>query len=289
LCGSLLTASCQSVGRVDFDGSRAYYYLQLQCKFGPRVPGSSGHRQMLDFLKKELEKCTSRVKTQTFTAQNPLTQAPVELSNLLATFYPESQRRVLLCAHWDTRPWADKDPDSSKRQDRILGANDGASGTAILLHLAEIIAQHRPNYGVDLVFFDGEDLGEASKPESYALGSQFFAKNSTGYRPEFAILLDMVGDKDLKIYKEEYSNRFAPHTVELVWNKARDLRLDCFVDSLGYAVWDDHIPLLQAGIPCADIIDFNYPYWHTTKDTPDKCSAESLQKVGRLLVALLYD
>ncbi|OGC77671.1 MAG: hypothetical protein A2145_00610 [candidate division Zixibacteria bacterium RBG_16_40_9] len=244
---------------------------------------------MLEFLKGELGKHTARLKTQTFTAQNPVTQTSVELNNVLATFYPELPRRVLLCAHWDTRPWADKDPDSSQRNNPILGANDGASGTAILLHLAEIVGKHKPRFGVDLVFFDGEDLGQEGKPESYALGSQFFAKGSSGYHPEFAILLDMVGDKDLKIYKEEYSNKFAPHTVELVWNKARELKLDCFVDSVGYTVWDDHIPLLQAGIPCVDIIDFNYPYWHTTADTPDKCSAESLEKVGRLLVALLYD
>lgn len=211
------------------------------------------------------------------------------MSNLLATFYPEEKRRVMLCTHWDSRPWADRDLDSSKQTQPILGANDGASGAAVLLHLAELLAQNKPNFGVDLVFFDGEDMGQEGVSESYALGSQYFAKNTVDYRPEFAILLDMVGDKDLKIYKEQYSERYAQTTVELIWNKAQKLNFDFLVDSTGPIVYDDHVPLLQMGIPCANLIDFDYPYWHTTQDTPDKCSAQSLEKIGTLLVALLYD
>ncbi|OGC90138.1 MAG: hypothetical protein A2142_06475 [candidate division Zixibacteria bacterium RBG_16_48_11] len=284
-----LGGGCQSQNKVSFDGDRAYQYLLTQCDFGPRHPGSDGHQKMLEFLKSELEKHSDKVKLQNFKAENPASSDSLNLTNVLVSFYPEMERRVLLCAHWDTRPWADRDSDSSKHNLPIIGANDGASGVAVLLHLAELIARHKPQYGVDLVFFDGEDLGQEGRPETYALGSQYFAKASTGYRPEFAILLDMVGDKDLKIYPEEYSARYAPHTVGLIWSKAKELKLDCLVDSVGPAVYDDHVPLLQAGIPCANLIDFVYPYWHTTRDTPDKCSARSLENVGRLVAALLYD
>ncbi len=285
----IVTWGCQSVPEPNFQGERAFFFLQKQCDFGPRFPGSAGHKKTQEFLQSELSKHTTRVKVQSFTVQNPVTHDSMELKNILATFYPEEERRVLLCAHWDTRPWADLDPDSSKHSQPILGANDGASGVSVLLHLAELIGRHKPKFGVDLVFFDGEDLGQEGVSESYALGSQYFARSTANYRPEFAILLDMVGDKELRIYKEQFSERYASTTVELIWNKAKQLQLDFLVDSTGPIVYDDHVPLLQIGIPCANLIDFDYPYWHTTQDTPDKCSAESLQKIGRLLVALLYD
>jgi Zn-dependent M28 family amino/carboxypeptidase len=285
-----LTASnCRLQSESSFDGERAYFYLKAQCDFGPRVPGSAGHQQTLDYLKSELTRFTTLVKLQSFSALNPVSQQEVELTNLQATFYPELEERILLCAHWDSRPWADKDSDSAKRNTPVLGANDGASGVAVLLHLAGIISNKKPNYGVDLVFFDGEDMGKEGYPESYALGSQYFAQNLSNYFPRLAILLDMVGDKDLKIYQEQYSKQYAPETVREIWDRARRLKLDCFVDSVGYSVWDDHLPLLQRGIPCADIIDFDYPYWHTSQDTEDKCSAESLEKIGRLLVSILYE
>lgn len=289
LTGCITVVSCNSQTRPVFDGKKAYQFLMAQCQFGPRFPGSPGHQQTLEYLKSELGKYSQLVKPQKFSATNPVSGEEVELTNLQATFHPAAQERILLCAHWDTRPWADRDSDTSKHRTPILGANDGASGVAILLHLAQIIQQHQPKYGVDIVFFDGEDLGQEGNPQTYALGSQYFSQNLSGYRPRLAILLDMVGDKDLKVYQEEYSAKFAPQTVQTIWERARELRLDCFVDSVGYAVWDDHIALLQKGIPCANLIDFDYPYWHTTQDTPDKCSPESLEKIGRLLVSILYD
>jgi len=287
--GLILLAGCGSGSRPVFDGQQAYQFLSAQCGFGPRNPGSPGHHKALEFLKSELEKCSNLVKLQSFSATDPVTREKLELTNLQVTFYPQAQRRILLCAHWDTRPWADRDPDSTKHSTPIMGANDGASGVAILLQLARIISQSQPKFGVDMVFFDGEDMGTEAHPQDFCQGSQFFAQNSGDYRPQAAILLDMVGDSSLKIYKEEYSSKYAPGSVELVWGRAKQLKLGCFVDSVGYAVWDDHVPLLQKGIPCADIIDFTYPYWHTMQDTPDKCSAASLEKVGRLLVSILYD
>ncbi|MCI0530516.1 MAG: M28 family peptidase [candidate division Zixibacteria bacterium] len=281
--------SCSSGSQPAFDGQVAYAYLLEQCNLGPRNPGSSGHQKGLELIAGKLRKLSPQVKVQEFTGKNALTGDSVKLYNVTVSFHPLQPNRVLLCTHWDTRPYADKDPDSSSRSTPILGANDGASGTAILLHLAEIISRTQPKFGVDMVFFDGEDMGKSGETETYALGSQHFANNLSGYRPEYAILLDMVGDRDLKIYQEEYSKWYAAETVELLWSRAEKLKLDCFVDSVGYTLWDDHLPLIQKGIQCADIIDFDYPYWHTLNDTPDKCSAQSLEKVGRLLISILYD
>jgi Zn-dependent M28 family amino/carboxypeptidase len=285
----LTVVNCVSKQGPTFSGERAYFYLKAQCDFGPRVPGSEGHQEALRYLKTELTRSTTLVRLQGFSAVNPISQQQVELTNLQATFYPELEERILLCAHWDSRPWADQDSDSDKRNTPILGANDGASGVAVLLHLAEMISKKKPKYGVDIVLFDGEDMGKGGYPETYALGSQYFAQNLANYLPRMAILLDMVGDTGLKIYQEQYSVQHAPETVRQIWERARSLKLDCFIDTVGYAVWDDHLPLLQRGIPCASLIDFEYPYWHTTQDRPDKCSAESLEKIGRLLVSILYD
>ena len=213
----------------------------------------------------------------------------IVLTNIIANFYPEEKERIHLCAHWDTRPWADQDPKIENQTKPILGANDGASGVAILLELAHILSQKKPKYGVDLVFFDGEDYGKKGNLKDFCLGSSFFAKNLEGYKPKFGILLDMVGDKDLNIYKEQYSYTYAPDIVDFIWGKAKKLKLNSFQNQTRYSLWDDHMPLILAGIPTVDIIDFDYPYWHTTEDTPDKCSAQSLETVGRLLIAILYD
>lgn len=259
-----------------------------QCELGPRNPGSEGHERCKKYLLDKLNRYSKLVKVQEFVYRDVTENKQLELTNIIASFYPERKQRMLLCAHWDTRPFADKDPDSSLRERPILGANDGASGVAVLLQMARIISQKRPEWGVDIVLFDGEDYGREGELEKYCLGSKYFAKNKGGYRPEFGILLDMIGDKDLNIYKEEYSTRYAKETIDLVWRAAKKLRIGCFNDSTKYFMYDDHIPLLQVGIPCIDLIDFDYPYWHTTQDTPDKCSAESLRKIGEVLIEILY-
>lgn len=212
------------------------------------------------------------------------------MTNIIASFGLEKEERILLCAHWDTRPWADQDQTPENREKPILGANDGASGVAILLETARNIQKSEPRYGIDIILFDGEDAGIPGQSESYALGSQYFAKNKDiRYRPSFGILLDMVGDKDLQIYQEENSLEYAPQIVELVWNRAQKLVLPAFIPTPGYEVNDDHLPLIRVGIPCIDIIDFDYDYWHTLEDTPDKCSPESLEQVGMLVLSLLYE
>jgi glutaminyl-peptide cyclotransferase len=271
-----------------FDGKEAFGYLTEQCEIGPRNPGSEGHRRCKKYLLDKLGGYTNLVKTQEFVYQDTSQDTRLELTNIIASFYPEKRQRVLLCAHWDTRPFADRDPDVSLREEPILGANDGASGVAVLLEMAELISQKRPKWGVDIILFDGEDYGPEDELDKFCLGSKYFAKNRGEYRPQFGILLDLIGDKDLNIYKEGHSVRYAKETVDLVWGAARRVQIGCFHDSTKYFIYDDHIPLLSADIPCIDLIDFDYPYWHTIQDTPDKCSPESLQKIGEVLIEILY-
>lgn len=272
-----------------FDGEQAFQYIVKQCAFGPRVPGTPAHRRCLAFLVEELQGFGARVVQQPFLQHIPRMGRTLTLTNVIASFGLEKPERVLLCAHWDTRPWADEDPTPENRDQPIPGANDGASGVAVLLQVASYLQQQSPRYGVDIILFDGEDAGTPGQPETYALGSQYFAANKDiNYRPAFGLLLDMVGDRDLQIYQEQNSLRYAPQIVELVWQRAQALGLPAFVPSPGYEVTDDHLPLLRAGIRCIDIIDFDYEYWHTLEDTPDKCSPESLAQVGQLVLDILY-
>ena len=273
-----------------FDEQRAYSYLVKQCEFGPRVPGSAAHQACRQYLVEELRKHASTVAQQPFEHHVQRLQRTVSFTNLIAVFKPEAGRRILLGAHWDSRPWADRDPDSSKHAEPVLGANDGASGVAVLLEVARVLAAQPPPVGVDLILFDGEDCGDSGLPRSFAAGAQHFAsQRHAQYQPAFGMLLDMVGDQDLQIYQESYSLRYAGTTVEKLWDYARRLELPAFIPAPGYEIFDDHVPFLEAGIPVVNIIDFNYPYWHTTSDSPDKCSPASLGQVGKLVLAAIYN
>lgn len=200
----------------------------------------------------------------------------------------------MLCAHWDSRPRADKDPDSTRHTQPVPGANDGASGTAVLLEMARVLAAFPPEIGVDIVLFDLEDLGDYGAdddPDSlnpFSIGAAYFVSQRGQYTPRYGILLDMIGDKDLHIKKEGYSQAAAPLLLEQIWAAAEKVGADAFVDSHGVAITDDHVPFLRQGIPVVNLIDFDYPYWHTVADTPDKCSPASLQQVGDVLVEMLY-
>ncbi|RMG65771.1 MAG: M28 family peptidase [Calditrichaeota bacterium] len=276
-----------------FDGQRAMAYLKKQVAFGPRNPGSSGHRNCKNYLLETLRSFTSHVEEQSFIYYDNIGRKSLTLSNLIARFSPELEPRILLCAHWDTRPFADQDPDPKNRDKPILGANDGASGVAVLLQLAELLSRFPPPIGVDLVFFDGEDYGPAGRLDQYFLGSRHFVQVNHTFYPQFAILLDMVGDAQLQLPIEGYSHQMAPQVVDRVWNLALEMEKGAFEYRINGYINDDHVILNQAGIPAIDIIDFAYPdesnrYWHTLEDTPDKCSPASLQTVGDVLVALIY-
>ena len=276
-----------------FDSAKAYSYLVKQTQFGPRDPGSTGHERCLKFLREELGKYADVVVPQTFSYSVPKWKL-VPLTNILASFNIGATNRIFISAHWDTRPWADQDPEKKNRAKPLIGANDGASGVAIILELARQLKRFPPTVGVDLVLFDGEDLGTSGTGNSFCVGAQHFAKNRPpGFNPRFGINIDMVGDRNLEIEREQNSERLAPEVQNLVFSTARRLMLSGFIDSPGTEITDDHLPLNDAGIPTVDLIDFKYPdgsnkYWHTLADTPDKCSAESLGAVGTLLLEIIY-
>lgn len=275
-----------------FRGSDAYAYLLKQTDFGPRNPNSRGHEACLKFLAETLRGKAHQVRLQHFTQSGYGEE--LWLTNLVASFRPELQDRILLCAHWDTRPRADRDENALRKNQPIPGANDGASGVAVLLHLADLMKALPPPLGVDIVLFDGEDYGLEGDWSKYLLGSRFFVSDmAPDYRPRFGILLDMVGDKFLELPREPSSIRLAPDIVELVWNKAHELGIKQFSSKTGVEMFDDHLPLNQAGIKTIDIIDFNYPdetnrFWHTHNDVPENCSPESLEAVGTVLTHVVY-
>lgn len=285
----LFFSSCSKSQIPVFDENRAYEYLKAQCAFGPRHPGSQGHKACLDYLVQEMRKFADQVARQPFPHRDPKSGQNHRLTNVISSFGNQG-KRIMFCAHWDTRPWADYDKDSANHDKPVMGANDGASGVAVLLEIARILKENPPSIGVDIVFFDGEDSGQYGQDGTWCKGSEYFAANKGfDYNPEYAILIDMIGDKDLRILIERHSERYAPNLVDRVWSKAESLGLQAFERSLGAEVVDDHLPLLRAGIPAINIIDFEYPYWHTVEDTPDKCSAESLAVSGNLLVNLIYE
>ncbi|MCZ6775604.1 MAG: M28 family peptidase, partial [Ignavibacteria bacterium] len=277
----------------DFSGERAFKLLTKQTSFGPRDPNSLGHEKCLNYLIAELRNSADDVRLQHFTHPG-YDGKLLRLTNIIATFNPDASARILLCAHWDSRPRADWDEDLDRRNEPILGANDGASGVAVLLELASLMKEQSPRVGVDIVLFDGEDYGLEGDLKNYLLGSRYFAENKRAdYVPRFGLVLDLIGDKLLEIPREETSEKYAPDIVDLVWGKARELGYYQFVDEIGEAVTDDHIPLNEVGIKTIDLIDFNYPdqtnrYWHTHQDTPDKCSAESLEAVGTVVTHVVY-
>ncbi|MDD4052500.1 MAG: M28 family peptidase [candidate division Zixibacteria bacterium] len=270
-----------------FDGNRALTLLQQQVALGPRTPGSESWQAFQTMLRRLCDSLGIAGTTQVFTYNDYLTGNTISLANWIVSINPGERDRVLVAAHYDSRPRADRDPDSTRRNLPIPGANDGASGSAMLMHLMELLSTHPPRIGVDLVFFDGEDYGPSGKLDQYLLGSTYFAAHSPN-RYRYGILLDMIGDRDLRIYREGYSERYAWEIDDKVWKTAARLGATAFVDSVGTEVIDDHIPLVGAGIPMIDIIDFDYPYWHTTADTPDKCSAASLEAVGRVVMEVIY-
>jgi hypothetical protein len=273
-----------------FDQDRAFELLEKQVAFGARVPGSEAADAMLEWMLGHLREQGAQVTPHSFRIVDPYDdERRIRLTNVKASFRPEATRRIALAAHWDCRPAADRDPDPAKRLQPVPGANDAASGVAVLLTLAEIFASQAPPLGVDLLFFDGEDYGREGDPDHYLLGSRRFVVDFARYRPEALILLDMVGDADLSIPMEGFSLRNASDLTRRVFNAAQRLGLPAFVPQEGPALLDDHVPFLRAGIPAVNLIDFDYGAWHTTADLPGRCSPESLGQVGRLLLALLFE
>jgi glutaminyl-peptide cyclotransferase len=291
LIAAAIAGGCAS-GTKDavFTGEPSKKYIEEQCRFGPRTPGSKAHDKEVRFISAHLKDCGADVTYQRFTRDDPYGEGTLTFTNIIGSFAPDRKKRVLLGAHYDTRPRADQEKADSLRSLPIPGANDGASGVAVLLEIADLLSVNMPKgLGVDLVFFDGEDYGKEADLEYYLLGSKYFAANLGGYRPACAIVLDMVCAADAEFLPEGNSRAGAPDLTAEVYRRARTLGLGVFHDGQGQFVYDDHIPLLLAGIPSVDIIDFPYTYWHTLEDAPDKCSVETLRQVGVLVADILYN
>lgn len=280
-------ASCGSAPAIEADGARALQRVERQVAFGPRIPGTPGHRAMQEWLVAELERLGGRVERQSFADSIP--GRALHVTNVIARFGPATGRRIALCAHYDTRPWCDQDPDSSRRDEPLAGANDAGSGVAVLLEVAERMSRMPPRVGVDLVFFDAEDQGRAAEADEFSRGARGYARLIGDARPAAAFLFDMVGDRDLAIHPEVYSSERAANLVALVLEAAKATRAMHFHPTPVHRVIDDHLPLLSAGIPAVDIIDFDYPAWHTHADQPDQVSAESLAEVSRVAIWLVYE
>ncbi len=278
----------------EFSGKNAFQYLEKQCSFGPRNPGSKGYKDCLSYLLQQMQSTADTVWIQPFNYNDPDRGDNYNLQNIIARFNTNAEKQILLGAHWDTRPWSDQETELTNQNKPFLGANDGASGVAVLLEIAHILKEKPSETGVTIIFFDGEDLGMSGEDRSYAQGSQFFAKNLPIPKPDHAIIIDMIGDKNLHLPIERLSYRNAPRLTRKLWKLANKLNLPAFDQTLGYSIFDDHVPLWEfAKIQSIDIIDFDYPnkrenYWHTQKDTPDKCSPASLAQVGTLLTNHIY-
>jgi len=282
-------SGCDNINIPEFDQHKAYSYLQEQCGFGSRVPNSEAHNRCKDYLYLKLTASADVCRKQDFIYYDQMRTDTLYLTNIIASFKPEDKHRILLCAHWDSRPWADEEADSSLHSQPVMGANDGASGVAVLMVIAEVFKNNPPPFGVDIVFFDGEDYGQSGKADEWLLGSKYFAKNIGGYLPHYVILIDMIGDSELNIYKENYSQTHANWVVSRIWKAAELENAEHFLPDIGKSIYDDHIPFLEIGIPAVDIIDIDYKWWHTIHDTPDKCSPESLGEVGRVVLRMIYD
>jgi glutaminyl-peptide cyclotransferase len=272
----------------EFDGTTAFGYIERQVAFGPRVPGTPAHEKMGDWLDSLLRQRADTVIVQSWThVTTAKTKLP--LRNFIARFNLGAEKRLLLLAHWDSRPVSDS-PTSRDSSHAVLGANDGGSGVALLLGLADVLQRTPPAIGVDLLFVDGEDYGDFTKtPNDVLMGSRYYgAHQLPGGPPLYAVLFDLVADKDLQIYQEGNSLVGAPEVVELVWDTAKELGYGgYFIASPRHTLIDDHLELQKAGIRAIDVVDFDYPAWHTQYDTIDKVSAASLQVVGDVAVQLI--
>jgi len=277
---------------VPFDARRVMSYLEAICKIGPRMSGTEGMKKQQELLEKHFQDLGGQITWQRFRATQRSVRKPVEMANLIVSWYPDRQRRVILCSHYDTRPIADQEPDPRRWRDPFVSANDGGSGVALLMELAHHVKNLPTSVGVDFVFFDGEEY-VFDREDDYFFGSKQFGmqyrRNRGPKRYLGAILLDMVGGKKARFPIEQNSQWLAQALVRDVWNIAAELKCPAFVGNAlsDVPVEDDHLPLNRSGIPAIDIIDFKYPHWHRLTDVPANCSGESLEQVARVLTVWL--
>ncbi len=287
-----------------FSADSAFAFIEAQLAFGPRNPNSEGHRAASAWFTEKLREYAGRraVFTQEFEHQGY--DEVLDMVNIIASFNPTASDRIMLCAHWDTRPRAEHDDDPDARDTPLMGADDGASGVAVLLELARIMADNPPPIGVDIILFDGEDYGEEGDLANYFLGSRYWSANPPvpGYMPRFGILLDMVGGREALFPLEQYSARYAPAVQQEVWSIADELGFERFLNEPGMYVQDDHMILNEEyGLPTINIIHqsrqpgygdgtWNFPpWWHTHGDDIEIIDRDVLGEVGEVLLELIYN
>ena len=288
LFAAIHLAGCAKGEPPAFNGDSAFVFLREQCDIGPRYPGSPGHAAVQRYLVEKLTSFGANVSLQPFEAV-PAGGDTLRLVNIVAAYRAGAGKRILLGAHYDTRPRADRERDPANRSKPIIGANDGASGVAVLLEIARLLGSWKPPVGVDIVLFDGEDYGEEGNAQDYLLGSRRFAAGLGGYRPIAVIVVDMVGERDSRLPIEGFSSAASASLCARIYGIAGTLGVENFVQSQGPSIIDDHLPFIQAGLPAIDLIDFDYQHWHTLSDTPDKCAGSSLAAVGSVLVRFIRD
>jgi len=295
-----------SLARIpDFNPDSAYDYISRQVGFGPRVPNTEAHKQCVAYLTNMLRQFADTAFTQPFKAR-AFNGTILNGHNIIGSFNPNRPRRVLLCAHWDSRPFADYDPDPAKHYTAIDGANDGASGVGVLLEIARHLKASKPQVGVDIIFFDAEDYGEPHNnqgqgmEDTWGLGSQHWASNPhvPNYSALYGILLDMVGAKEARFYFESFSMMYAGRTLKKVWDAAHELGFKkYFLYEEGGYITDDHYYINKIiGIPAIDIIHLDrgssngsfFEEWHTTRDNMDVIDRETLEAVGQTLMKVIY-
>lgn len=300
-CALLLLGACErsaSTPTTPFDGETARGYVKAQLDFGARVPGTEAARKTGDWIVAQMRTRADTVIEQRWTHVTAKGDT-LPLRNIFARFRPQASTRILYVTHWDSRPVSDQAQDPAKRSLPVPGANDGASGVGLFIALGDVLKKTPPTVGVDLLFVDGEDYGTFGPPDvDVLIGSTYFAEHlPAGYQPIFGVLFDMIGDADLSIPQESNSVSRAPEVVSRVWDTAAKLGYQrYFPPTVGYAVTDDHIPLLDKGLRVIDVIDLDYlgppgsgkpNYHHTPEDTLDKVSAQSLKVVGDVAYSLI--
>jgi hypothetical protein len=280
---------------VPFNGKRAMGYLEDVCKIGPRISGTEGMQKQQELLEKHFKDLGGKVEWQRFTAKQKSQRDKVEMGNMIVSWQPEKERRIILCSHYDTRPIADQEPERRKWREPFISANDGGSGVALLMELAHAMKEVKANVGVDFVFFDGEeyifDPGDFERRgDDYFLGSDYFAREyakrrGKGDKMKYvgAVLLDMIAGKNPRFPLEPVSWEKAGALTEQIWKIAEEQKCPAFKNTFGTEVQDDHLALNRVGIPAVDIIDFSYRHWHRLSDVPENCAADGLEQVAKVL------
>ena len=289
----------------DFNADSAFHYVEAQVAFGPRVPNTEAHQKCAAYLEHELKRFGADVIVQQAEVK-AYDGSMLRIKNIIAQYQPQKRNRILLFAHWDSRPFADHDRDAARRNEPIDGANDGGSGVGVLLEIARQLQNYPTDLGVDIILFDAEDYGTPDhiqtiyKPDTWCLGSQYWGKNPhvKGYEARFGILLDMVGAPNATFYREGYSMQFAPRLTKQIWQTAADLGYgNHFVWDDGGTITDDHVYVNKLrGIPCVDIIQYDPSsetsfgsYWHTHDDTMDNISTNTLEAVGQTVMTVIFN